>query len=556
MAEHPVDSPGDPLEELQRRTAMLDAVAYAATRMVAGTSWRTHVHDLLNRLGRATAVSRVSVFEMHTDDAGAPVQSCRFDWREDGALDSLASDPRYSNMPLADEGLGGWAARRRRGEVVQALKRDLSGYLLKVFEEHGTLSFISVPIMVEGRWWGFLGFDECRTERVWNAAEIDVLKTAAALIAAAVERERANERLRISEERYALAARGTNDGLFDWDLERETAYFSPRFHEVLHADEGTFGASMDAFMAALEAGDRRRLEALLTGSFASGAEKFESDARLALPGAAGRTIVVRGLILYRGGEAARVVGSIRDITERVESARRLNEAERTRARLARYFSHNMVEELLATGGRLTESRTQPVGVLFADIWGFSRFSAGIPGDELVALLRDYLGLAEAAVFEHHGTLDKFLGDGLMATFGTPRVSDRDATNALTCAMAMAESVRRWNVQRIAAGHEPLRLGIGLHYGEAVLGDIGSERRMEFAVLGDTVNTASRIQEMTRDLDVAVLASDEIVQAARRESGFPKGLFRRLGRFRLRGRDAQVKLWGRAAEVPSLPEPSG
>jgi ferrous-iron efflux pump FieF len=85
---------------------MLDAVAYAATRMVAGTSWRTHVHDLLNRLGRATAVSRDSVFEMHTDGAGAPVQSCRFDWREDGTLDSLASDPRYSNMPLADEGLG------------------------------------------------------------------------------------------------------------------------------------------------------------------------------------------------------------------------------------------------------------------------------------------------------------------------------------------------------------------------------------------------------------------------------------------------------------------
>ncbi len=217
----------------------------------------------------------------------------------------------------------------------------------------------------------------------------------------------------------------------------------------------------------------------------------------------------------------------------------------------------MVEELVATGGRLTESRTQAVGVLFADIWGFTRFSADIPGAELVALLREYLGLAEAAVFEHHGTLDKFLGDGLMATFGTPHSTDRDATNALTCAMAMAESVRRWNVQRVAEGHEPLRLGIGVHYGEAVLGDIGTERRMEFAVLGDTVNTASRIQEMTRDLDIAILASDDVVQAARRESGFPKGLFRRLGAFALRGREGRVTLWGRRAEVPALwPEPGG
>ncbi|MFO1089143.1 MAG: adenylate/guanylate cyclase domain-containing protein [Hyphomicrobiales bacterium] len=539
----------NPLVELRRRTAMLDAVAYAATRMVAGVSWRDHVHDLLARLGLATETTRVSVFEMHTDRDGRPVQSCRFDWREDGAFDSLAGDSRYRNMPLSDTGLGDWASRRRRGEVVQALKRDLTGYLLQVFEEHGTLSFISVPIMVEGQWWGFMGLDDNHTERSWNAAEIDVLKTAAALIAASIERERASLRLRLSEERYALAARGSNDGLWDWDLDREETYFSPRFYEVLQTDFARFGTSMAAFFEVLTEVDRRKLETLLTEAFLQQGEKFECDCALKASDGPVRVIVLRGLIVYHDERPVRIVGSVRDITERVENNRRLNEAERTRAKLARYFSPNIVEELMRTGGRLTESRTQPIAVLFADIWGFTRFSADLPGHDLVALLRDYLGLAEAAVFEHGGTLDKFLGDGLMATFGTPHTSDRDATNALTCAMAIAENVRRWNRARRAQGKEPLLLGIGLHYGEAVLGDIGSERRMEFAVLGDTVNMASRIQEMTRELNLAILASDEIIQAARRESNFPKGLFRKLGAHGIRGRQGYVSLWGRAAETP-------
>ncbi len=118
-------------------------------------------------LGHATDSSRVSVFEMHEDDSGAPVQSCRFDWREDGAFDTLASDSRYRNMRRR-RGLGDWAARRRRGEVVQALKRELTGYLLQVFEEHGTLSFISVPIMVDGAWWGFP-----RSRRVPHGANVE-----------------------------------------------------------------------------------------------------------------------------------------------------------------------------------------------------------------------------------------------------------------------------------------------------------------------------------------------------------------------------------------------
>ena len=99
---------------------------------------------------------------------------------------------------------------------------------------------------------------------------------------------------------------------------------------------------------------------------------------------------------------------------------------------------------------------------------------------------------EEAVFAHGGTLDKYLGDGLMATFGTPFASERDALNALDCARAMMDSVARWNETRAARGEPPIRASVGLHYGPAVLGDIGANR-LEFAVIGNTVNVASRIE---------------------------------------------------------------
>src|SRR5262249_12301776 len=172
----------------------------------------------------------------------------------------------------------------------------------------------------------------------------------------------------------------------------------------------------------------------------------------------------------------------------------------------------------------------------------------LPSVEVIALLREYLGHFEEAVFAHGGTLDKYLGDGVMATFGTPRPGPRDATNAVACAGAMAEKIVAWNAERIADGSIPLRIGIGLHHGEVVLGDIGGERRLEYAVIGDTVNVASRVQDMTRTLDIAILVSEAVVEAVRREGG--EGAlagFRDLGGPGLRGRRGSIGLWGRQAE---------
>jgi class 3 adenylate cyclase/PAS domain-containing protein len=534
--------------EANRRLAMLDAVAYAATRMVAG-DWRNHVRDFLKRLGLATEMSRVTLFEVHKDSLGKRVQSCRFDWAGDG-LTPISEDPRYHGMPIVDEGDKGddWAIRRERGEIVKAKLSETTGYTRQVFIEHGTLSFISIPIMVGRKWWGFLGFDDCKEERDWSSEEIHVLKTAAALIASAVERDAADNRIKLSEERYALASRGANDGLFDWDVASGETFFSPRLHEVLGCKPGSLGNHIDGLTRLFVKADGDFLHSTLRHKFARREETFDIECRH--EPAPGRTqwIVMRGLIVYDEEGPRRVVGGLRDITKQMEVQKRLSEAERKRANLARYFSPNMVDGLMQSGGRLDEARTQKVTVLFADIWGYTTISAAMPPLQLMTLLRELLRMFEKAIFANGGTLDKFLGDGLMATFGTPKAGPRDAANALACACAMADAIARWNRKRRENGLQPLYLGIGLHHGDVVLGDIGSERRMEFAVIGDTVNVASRIQEMTRALNIAVLASDGVIEAARTEGGETViKEFTDTGEHELRGRSGKIRLWSRAAE---------
>lgn len=189
--------------------------------------------------------------------------------------------------------------------------------------------------------------------------------------------------------------------------------------------------------------------------------------------------------------------------------------ERERANLARYFSPNVVEELSQNDDPLKRIRTQNVAVLFVDIVGFTTLADERPAEQVIQILREFHGRMERQVFAHSGTLDKYLGDGLMATFGTPTSGPTDAGNALRCAFAMIEQVRMWNEERRAQGEAPIQAGFGIHYGQAVLGDIGANR-LEFAVIGSTVNIASRLEALTRELGAQLVVSNALVEQARTE----------------------------------------
>jgi len=190
--------------------------------------------------------------------------------------------------------------------------------------------------------------------------------------------------------------------------------------------------------------------------------------------------------------------------------------ERERANLARYFSPNVVEQLSGNDEPLTRVHTQDVAVLFADIVGFTTYADGRDPKEVIGTLRQFHERMEREVFQHGGTLDKYLGDGLMATFGTPFAGDSDALNALRCARGMIASIAELNRERKARNEPPIQVSVGLHYGQVVLGDIGLNR-LEFAVIGTTVNAASRLEALTREFGCAIVVSDALVQQARTES---------------------------------------
>jgi adenylate cyclase len=225
--------------------------------------------------------------------------------------------------------------------------------------------------------------------------------------------------------------------------------------------------------------------------------------------------------------------------------------ERERTNLARYFSPNVVEQLSKNDEPLRQVRTENVAVLFADIVGFTAYSDGRGPIEVIRTLRQFVERMEREIFRHEGTLDKYLGDGLMATFGTPFPGHSDAGNALRCAQAMLTAIDELNRERKPRGEPPIRISIGLHYGQVVLGDIGLNR-LEFAVIGTTVNAASRLESLTREFGCAIIASDDLVRQARTEAASTDVDFAHLVAQppqAIRGLEQPVAIWTRAGNGP-------
>jgi len=221
--------------------------------------------------------------------------------------------------------------------------------------------------------------------------------------------------------------------------------------------------------------------------------------------------------------------------------------ERERGNLARYFSPNVVEELSKHDEPLKQVRSQNVAVLFVDIVGFTAFADARTPEEVVRTLREFHALMEQEVFRHGGTIVKYLGDGLMATFGTPFAGEADASNALRGAQAMIAAADRWSDERKATGEAPIRVSFGLHYGPVVLGDIGVTC-LEFAVIGSTVNVASRLEALTRALDCALVASDDLVKRAKAELGSADAAFQPLttqAPQTIRGLEHPIAVWTQA-----------
>ncbi|HVG32707.1 MAG TPA: adenylate/guanylate cyclase domain-containing protein [Pyrinomonadaceae bacterium] len=199
----------------------------------------------------------------------------------------------------------------------------------------------------------------------------------------------------------------------------------------------------------------------------------------------------------------------------VENARaheRLAREEVARANYSRFLPEYVVKQMLENPESFKlGGANQMITVLFADIRGFTRLSEHAKPEKVVQLLNKYFSAMTDIIFAHGGTLDKYLGDGLMALFGAPTATPEDAKNALNAAVAMQRRILGINEELRAEGFQEIGVGIGLHTGEATVGYIGSERRSEYTAIGDTVNTASRLESNSKAGQI--LMSAETAKAA-------------------------------------------
>jgi adenylate cyclase len=198
--------------------------------------------------------------------------------------------------------------------------------------------------------------------------------------------------------------------------------------------------------------------------------------------------------------------------ETVKSHKRLAREEVARANYSRFMPEYVVKQLLDNPDSFRLGGVnQTITVLFADIRGFTAFSEHEKPERVVSLLNRYFTAMTEIIFEHGGTLDKYIGDGLMALFGAPNATPEDARNALKAAVTMQQKLVWLNSELEAADFKRVAMGIGLHTGEATVGYIGSERRSEYTAIGDTVNLAARLESNAKGGQI--LLSEATAQAA-------------------------------------------
>ncbi len=213
--------------------------------------------------------------------------------------------------------------------------------------------------------------------------------------------------------------------------------------------------------------------------------------------------------------------------------------EKAKMQVSRYFSPNVFDKITTADDNLVNSsgRKQEVAVMFTDIRDFTTLSETLKPEEVVELLKEYHAKMVNIIFENGGTLDKFIGDGIMATFGTPDTKPDDAYRAVIAGIEMKKALVDLNSERKKRGQTEIRQGVGIHFGNVIAGNIGTENRMEYTVIGDTVNLASRIESKCKELKSDFLISDSVKEKL--NNRIPT---RNLGLHSVKGKTESVTLY--------------
>lgn len=278
----------------------------------------------------------------------------------------------------------------------------------------------------------------------------------------------------------------------------------------------------------------------LSKTQATGETALAIDAELARPEGGAASVNMTAMPLIDATEQQ--IGSmlvLEDITEE----------KRIRSTMSRYMSKEVADQLLSAGELELGGVEQKVTVMFSDVRSFTSIAEALGPRQTVSLLNEYFTEMVDVIFQFGGILDKYMGDGIMALYGAPLVGANDADNALAAADEMMRRLAQLNLRRVAAGQTALDIGIGFSTGPTVVGNIGSVRRLDYTVIGDTVNLASRLEGASKQYNARILLSEMTVRDLKRPA-----TLRELDLIRVKGKDRPVAVYeslGYRAAEPGL-----
>lgn len=304
---------------------------------------------------------------------------------------------------------------------------------------------------------------------------------------------------RVSRDRHGNIPRPVPRAIANGVADRQVALLTnDAATDVRTAGESVLQQSVKSALAAPLLGEQRATLGVLYVDHLRDRAMFDDD-DLAL------------LVAFAGIAAAAV--------ERETAAAQLHQAARVRENFERYFTPQLAERIAATTARVQPGGTrQNVVVLFSDIRGFTAVAESLPPTQMANQLNEYFTAMVECVFRHGGALDKFIGDAIMAYWGAPEAHDDDADCAVAAALEMHDELRTLNARWRHEGRPELHAGIGIHTGEAFVGNIGSPRRLEFTLIGDTVNVASRLCSLAQADEV--LVSEAVVHVVSSNRALP------------------------------------
>ncbi len=366
------------------------------------------------------------------------------------------------------------------------------------------------------------------------------------------QRRGAEESLRQSEERYALATEGANEGIWDWDVKADTIYVSDRVKQLLGLELEGNTVTANQWQSKIHPEDREKMRAAVTAHLRGDTKLYRCELRT-VDGQ--RWLVHSGSVLRNEeGWVYRMAGSIGDITDMVKARQKAEQAhqlarDRNRAleslssKLAKYLSPQVYSSIFSgqTDVKISAERKK-LSVFFSDIVDFTETTDKLEAEELTSILNGYLTEMSRIALDYGATIDKYMGDAILIFFGDPqsRGIQEDARAcvemALTMQRRMQELQVEWQDMGIAS---PLNMRIGICTGYCTVGNFGSDDRMDYTIIGNPVNVSARIQGLAAPGEIMLafetysLVKDRLT-VEEQEPVTVKGLLRPVRIFRVTG----------------------